>query len=102
MLHVDTTNKELVVDIPFTSVRGKIRIKERKSIFDYGNPYATRKRPFTKNNYVEWQIGYGLNPKNQDINNTALPDKNSLVITTLRKYSMNYRSIYTIFIHGNL
>ena len=35
---------------------GKIRVKRRD--LNYGSPIATRKEPFRKNDYVEWQISY--------------------------------------------
>ena len=56
----DEENQKIVVDIPLTSPKGKIRIKSRSMFYEYGEPHATRRVPLTQNNYVEWQIGYDL------------------------------------------
>ena len=49
---------EVSFDLPLTNHTGKARIKERSSIYDYGEPFASRSRCFNSNNYVEWQICY--------------------------------------------
>ena len=62
----DKKNKKILADIPLTRHSGKIRIKSRSIFYEYGEPHATRSKPFTQNNYVEWQIGYDLEYKKRD------------------------------------
>ena len=62
----DKENKKILVDIPLTTPTGKIRIKSRSIFYEYGEPHATRSKPLTQNNYVEWQIGYDLEYKDRD------------------------------------
>ena len=56
----DEENKRILVDIPLTTPKGKIRIKSRSMFYEYGNPHAAGSIPIIQNNYVEWQIGYDL------------------------------------------
>ena len=49
----DKKNKKILADIPLTRHSGKIRIKSRSIFYEYGEPHATRSKPFTQNNYVE-------------------------------------------------
>ena len=51
-------NYNLRVNLPLTSHTGKIRIKRRKNVNEYGVPVATKTNAFTDDCYVEWQIGY--------------------------------------------
>jgi len=51
-------NGRLVTELPLTNPTGKIRVKRRSEISNYGFPIATRKQSFTKDDYVEWQISY--------------------------------------------
>lgn len=51
---------KIEVPILLTAVSGKIRIKNRSIINEYGTPVATRRDGFTLSNYVEWQIGYDV------------------------------------------
>ena len=67
----DEKNKKILVDIPLTRPSGKIRIKSRSMFYEYGEPHATRSKPLTQNNYVEWQIGYDLEYKKR--NTSSLP-----------------------------
>ncbi|MDA8014886.1 MAG: R.Pab1 family restriction endonuclease [Gammaproteobacteria bacterium] len=57
-LKASPKNLRIEVDIPLTRPMGKIRIKKRSDIFEYGAPFASRRDPFTDKNYVEWQISY--------------------------------------------
>ena len=41
--------------LPLTQPTGKVRIKERNSFCEYGNPVAVRQTPLSLKNYVEWQ-----------------------------------------------
>ena len=50
----------LSVRLLLTQAKGKIRVKERSSINEYGNSVAVRQNAINSNMYVEWQIGYDL------------------------------------------
>lgn len=65
--------KSITINIPLTTTTGKIRVKNRSMIFEYGLPVATRQNNFTQSNYIEWQIGY----------DTALDNQKKLAETTL-------------------
>lgn len=39
---------------------GKLRFKNRTTIFDFGQVFSTRDIPFGENSYLEWQIGYDI------------------------------------------
>lgn len=43
---------------PLTKITGKIRIKERLTFSEYGQPIAPTKTIITPKHYIEWQIGY--------------------------------------------
>jgi hypothetical protein len=60
MFKLDKKQKEILVHIPLTTTSGKIRIKERNLLNEYGIPVATRQTPFSQKHYVEWQIGYDV------------------------------------------
>ena len=51
---------KIEVPILLTAVSGKIRIKNRSIVNEYGTPVAVRRDGFTLSNYVEWQIGYDV------------------------------------------
>lgn len=55
-------DKEHLIEIPIllTVVSGKIRIKNRSILNEYGTPVAAKRDGFTLSNYVEWQIGYDV------------------------------------------
>jgi hypothetical protein len=53
-------NKEIRVAIPLTATSGKIRIKRRSILNEYGIPVATCQTELTQNCYIEWQIGYDV------------------------------------------
>ena len=60
---------KIIVPILLTTVNGKIRIKNRSILNEYGTPVAARRDGFTLSNYVEWQIGYDVVKK--EINKLA-------------------------------
>lgn len=70
VLKCDSNNFAFV--LPLTQPTGKIRIKERNSFYEYGNPVAVRQTPLSLRNYVEWQIGYDLLHNNDNENKTTL------------------------------
>lgn len=51
-----------IIEIPIllTAVNGKIRIKNRSILNEYGTPVAVKRDGFLLSNYVEWQIGYDV------------------------------------------
>jgi len=55
---ISTRNGKLMIELPLINPTGKIRVKRRGELSNYGFPIATRKESFTKNDYVEWQISY--------------------------------------------
>ena len=57
---IDNFKKEINVLIPLTVPTGKIRIKQRSILNEYGIPFASRTNNFTQSCYVEWQIGYDV------------------------------------------
>ncbi len=75
MLKVDEDNQKILVRIPLTANSGKIRIKKRSIINEYGIPFATKQIPFGLDSYVEWQIGYDAWIKDdKKITDTTLPN----------------------------
>lgn len=76
MLELNREKQEIAYKIPLTTTSGKIRVKERSVINEYGVPVATRLYPLSQRHYIEWQIGYDL--VTSEINeekSTTLPDK---------------------------
>ena len=59
-MKIDEVKKEIAADIPLATPGGKIRVKERSCVFDYGTPFPARSRALHQRNYVEWQISYDL------------------------------------------
>ncbi|MDR0957325.1 MAG: R.Pab1 family restriction endonuclease [Candidatus Nomurabacteria bacterium] len=57
---INKNEKKLEVPISLTAVSGKIRIKNRSILNDYGIPVAAKRDGFKLSNYVEWQIGYDV------------------------------------------
>lgn len=56
----DEFAKQISVRVPLTEQSGKFRVKAREAVNEDGRPAATRQEAFTKNHYVEWQIGYDV------------------------------------------
>lgn len=57
---IDNDNEEIEVLIPLTLPTGKIRIKQRSILNEYGIPFFSRQNNFTQSCYIEWQIGYDV------------------------------------------
>ena len=57
---VNEKERKIEVPILLTAVSGKIRVKNRSIVNEYGKPVAVRRDGFALNNYVEWQIGYDV------------------------------------------
>lgn len=51
---------KIEVPILLTAVSGKIRVKNRSIVNEYGTPVAVKRDGFALSNYVEWQIGYDV------------------------------------------
>lgn len=69
--------KEHKIQVPIllTAVSGKIRIKNRSILNEYGAPVATRRDGFALSNYVEWQIGYDVVKKEVNkLTKSSLPE----------------------------
>ena len=56
-IRIKKTGKGLSLEIPLKS-QGKFRCKNRANSSEYGEGFAPKTEAFTKNSYVEWQIGY--------------------------------------------
>lgn len=68
---------ELKIGVPIllTAVSGKIRIKNRSIVNEYGTPVAVRRDGFTLSSYVEWQVGYDVVKKKTDkLTESSLPE----------------------------
>jgi len=88
MSQIELSEKEekIKVKIPLTTTSGKIRIKARSIINEYGLPHASRSKNFSLNNYVEWQIGYDvLLDDNEKLALTTLVNKNFVAYNGKRK-----------------
>lgn len=57
---INESEHKIEVPILLTAVSGKIRIKNRSIVNEYGTPVAVRRDGFALSNYVEWQIGYDV------------------------------------------
>jgi hypothetical protein len=57
---INHQHKVISVAIPLTANSGKIRIKNRSNLNEYGKIFASKRIPFTLSNYVEWMIGYDV------------------------------------------
>jgi len=58
---ISESEHKIKVPILLTAISGKIRIKKRSILNEYGLPVSVKKEGFKENNYVEWQIGYDVN-----------------------------------------
>ena len=68
---------EHIIKIPIllTAVSGKIRIKNRSILNEYGKPVAVKRDGFLLSNYVEWQIGYDVAKKETEkLAESSLPE----------------------------
>ncbi len=72
---INEIEHKIEVPILLTAVSGKIRIKNRSIVNEYGTPVAVRRDGFALNNYVEWQIGYDVVKKEADkLAESSLPE----------------------------
>jgi hypothetical protein len=59
-IRTKTDGVEIRVALPLTATSGKVRVKRRDMLNQYGIPVATCQTPFAQNQYIEWQIGYDV------------------------------------------
>lgn len=72
---IKESEHKIEVPILLTSVSGKIRIKNRSILNEYGTPVAVRRDGFAFSNYVEWQIGYDVVKKETEkLTESSLPE----------------------------
>lgn len=60
MILIREQEHKIQVPILLTAVSGKIRVKNRSIVNEYGTPVAVKRDGFALSNYVEWQIGYDV------------------------------------------
>lgn len=66
---------KIEVPILLTSVSGKIRVKNRSIVNEYGTPVAVKRDGFALSNYIEWQIGYDVVKKEiEKLAESSLPE----------------------------
>ena len=66
---------KISVPILLTAVSGKIRVKNRSIVNEYGTPVAVKRDGFSLSNYVEWQIGYDVvKRENEKLAESSLPE----------------------------
>jgi len=66
---------KIKIPILLTAVSGKIRIKNRSVLNEYGTPVAVKRDGFLLSNYVEWQIGYDVVKKEiEKLAESSLPE----------------------------
>ena len=74
-IELDNAHHKISVPIMLTAVSGKIRVKNRSVVNEYGTPVAVRRDGFRQSNYVEWQIGYDVVKKEvAKLAESTLPD----------------------------
>ncbi len=64
---------ELFVHIPIKN-DGKFRWKNRDSVDEFGEGFATKDIPYTEKSYVEWQIGYDVEINKTEKKPTSLSE----------------------------
>lgn len=66
---------KIKIPILLTAVSGKIRIKNRSILNEYGTPVAAKRDGFALSNYVEWQISYDVVKKETEkLAESSLPE----------------------------
>lgn len=68
---IDEKSKVIYVDIPLSQITGKIRVKKRSLINEYGIPIFQRDI-IDQSCYIEWQISYDLEETKNVNNKTTL------------------------------
>ncbi len=66
---------KIEVPIPLTAHSGKIRVKNRSIVNEYGTPVAAKRDQFALSNYIEWQIGYDVVKNDTEkLSESSLPE----------------------------
>jgi len=72
---INNQKQKIEVPILLTAVSGKIRVKNRSIMNEYGTPVAVKQVCFKQSNYVEWQIGYDVVKKETEkLADSTLPE----------------------------
>lgn len=72
---IEEQEHRIEAPILLTAVSGKIRVKNRSNLNEYGTPVAVRRDGFALSNYVEWQIGYDVVKKEiEKLAESSLPE----------------------------
>ena len=72
---IKESEHKIEVPIVLTAVSGKIRIKNRSIVNEYGTLVAVRRGEFALSNYVEWQISYDVVKKETEkLAESSLPE----------------------------
>lgn len=86
MLVLDQLTCKITCKIPLTTTSGKIRVKRRESVNQYGIPVATRRENFSQNHYIEWQISYDVRTDDiPNVGHTTLANKKFIGANTETK-----------------
>lgn len=105
MFMVDTKltikNGKLEIQIPLTS-QGKFRCKNRSSSINYGEGFAPKTTEFTKEAYVEWQIGYDVKVVDVDKKPTSLRKNTFIGANGSEKYLYELSEIIWMLCNLNL
>lgn len=65
----------LCAHLSISTPTGKVRVKDRNVFYEYGKPVSTRSEVIPRTAYIEWQIGYDLESKVENLGKTTLVDK---------------------------
>jgi hypothetical protein len=75
IISIKEQEHKIEVPILLTAVSGKIRVKNRSMVNEYGTPVAVKRDGFALSNYVEWQIGYDVVKKETEkLAESSLPE----------------------------
>jgi len=77
-------NNKVYINIPVKN-KGKFRWKTRKDVNEYGEGFSTNEIPYSRESYIEWQIGYDVPVKDYIKDPLAKPTVlNDLKFTSLK------------------
>lgn len=65
----------LCAHLSISTPTGKVRVKDRNVFYEYGKPVSTRSEAIPSTAYIEWQIGYDLESKAENLGKTTLVDR---------------------------
>lgn len=77
-------NNKVYINVPVKN-KGKFRWKTRKNINQYGEGFSTNEIPYSRESYIEWQIGYDVPVKDFNKDPLSKPTVlNDLKFTSLK------------------